>query len=141
IKADDFEARADLLQVFQEKALGAADVEHPIAGLELPVIAERLGYRNPATVIAVAAVALRAIAVEVLAPELHGHVALLDLLFVPGGQVAARARVAVEQIGLSHGWWTSVGRRPGLPPIRLRAASGASRAMSRQAARCRSVDA
>ena len=61
-----------------------------------------LGDRNPAAVVAIAAVALRAIAVEILATELHGDVTLLDLLGMAGGDVALRARIAVQQVDFGH---------------------------------------
>ena len=54
-----------LEQVLDQKALGGADVEHAVAGLQIEMRDHVLGHRNPAAVIAIAAVAVFARAVEI----------------------------------------------------------------------------
>lgn len=65
IDPDRLEAGAYGHQVFDQKALGAAHIEHSITGRETKVIDHVLGHREPAAIIAIAAVAVFPGAVEI----------------------------------------------------------------------------
>ena len=73
VEAEGFEPGTDLHQVLDEKAFGAADIEHPVTGLEIEVLDDILGNRNPATIIPIAAVTILARAVEIHLAVLFGH--------------------------------------------------------------------
>ena len=57
------------MEIVEEKALGAAHVEHALAAAQAVVVAEPLGDGHPAPVVTVAAVSLPAVPVEVLRPK------------------------------------------------------------------------
>ena len=104
VQAECLEPRADLHQVLDQKALGAADVEHAVAGLEPEVRDDVLRDRNPAAVVAVTAIAVFARAIEILEAvfaRLGDHFGRLR--GTARGDVALGFRQAVQQIHfLSH---------------------------------------
>src|SRR5262245_203755 len=102
-EAPDIEARHDLHQVTHQKALGAADVEHAVSTLEPEMRGHVARDRKPAPVIAVAAIALLAGAVEILPAEPACDDPVLGLAGLARDEVALRARILREQIDLSHG--------------------------------------
>src|SRR5581483_3932153 len=97
------EPGTDLHQVLDQESLAAADVEHALAGLQAEMPHDVLGDRNPAPVVAIAAVALLARSVEVLLAEPERDAPVLLLVRKPGLDVAFRLRVAGEEIDLGHG--------------------------------------
>src|SRR5258705_7248690 len=90
------DARHHAPEVVEEKALGASHVEHAVAAGQPVVVAEPLGDGHPAPVIAVAAIALAAVPVEVLRPEPLRDLALGGHRRRPRGDVPAGPRVPVE---------------------------------------------
>ncbi len=73
VEPEHFQPWTDLHQVLDEEAFGAADVEHSVSRLEVEVLDDVLGDRNPATVIFIAAVTVLARAVEIHLAILFGH--------------------------------------------------------------------
>ena len=87
------------MQVLDQEALAAADVEHAVAGLQAEVLDHVLGDRDPAAVVAVAAVAVFARSVEILLAVLAGDADVLGAL--RGGpllDVALGFRIPAQKI-------------------------------------------
>src|SRR6186997_637113 len=70
IESEHFKPGTNFDQVLNQKALGTTDIEHTIAAFKAKVLDDVFGNRNPSPVIAIAAIADFARAVEVLLTEL-----------------------------------------------------------------------
>ena len=82
-----------LEEVLDQKSLAGTDVEHAVAGLEAEVLDDVLGHRDPAAVVAVAAVAVLARPVEIELAVLPRDIDdLLRLCLGAGVDVALAAR-------------------------------------------------
>lgn len=68
VETEGFEPRAGLHQVFDEKPLAGADIEHAVAGLQAEMLDHVLGDREPSPIVAIPAIARVARPVEVFAP-------------------------------------------------------------------------
>ena len=108
VEAERLEIRARFLQVLDQKTLAGADIEHPVPGLQAKMRDHVLGDRQPAPVIAIAAIAGVPRTVEIFTPVLPGDT---DILFILRDcallDIALRSRIAAQQIDLGH---------PDLPP-------------------------
>src|SRR5262249_54431934 len=110
------EAGHDRDQVAHEEALGAADIEHAVAGLEPEMLGHVAGGGRPAPVVAVAAIALVPGAVEIFPPELARNLAVGLLAALARDQITLGARILGQQVDLSHGPSPRQALPAGLPP-------------------------
>ncbi len=102
VDTEGFQARADLHQVLYQESLATPHVEDAVARLQPEVPDDVLGDRNPAAVIAVAAVALLAGPIEVFLAELECDATVLFLVRHARLHVALGLRIAGEQVDLGH---------------------------------------
>jgi hypothetical protein len=103
VEAERFETGTDLEQILDQKTLGTADVENAIARLEPEVFHHVLGNRNPAAVVAVAAVAVGARPVEIeLAVFARDGDDLVRLGFDARADIAFAARQFRQQVQFFH---------------------------------------
>src|SRR6185295_18863772 len=104
VETERLQAGAHFHQVFHQKALGAADVEHAVARLQAEVANDVLGDRNPAAVVAIAAVAHVPRSVEITLAVLAGDRDVPGRLgLVTLADVAPGLRQTREQIDFGHG--------------------------------------
>src|SRR4051812_45468263 len=103
IEAKHFEPGANLHQILYQKALGAADIEHAVAGLKAEMLYHVFGNGHPAPIIAIAAVTVFAWPVEI---DLAVFARNTDVLISFGSgariQVALPARQLGEQMDFIH---------------------------------------
>ena len=92
----------DLTKVVEEKPLGAADVEDDVPRPETVEVPHPLSDRDPPAIVAIPAIPLSALPVEILAAEFSCELTLVGLGRLPGGDVAPHPRVAVEKVDLAH---------------------------------------
>src|SRR5215831_8437271 len=86
----------------EQEALGAPDVENPVSCAQAVEVPHALGDGHPAAIVAITAIALTTVPVEVLLAEALGHVALARHRRRPRGNVPLGVGVAVEQVDLAH---------------------------------------
>jgi hypothetical protein len=113
VEPEHLDTGTDPQQILDQKPLGATDIEHPVAGLEAPMLDHVLGHAGPETrIVAVAAITGGARAVEIVAsvfardPDVFGALrvgALLDVALAP--------RVAAQQVDLGHAFIPLAPRR------------------------------
>ena len=70
IETKRFEARANLHEILDQKPLGAADIQHPIAGRKVKVFDDDLSDRNPAAIITIATITISPWPIEIQFPVL-----------------------------------------------------------------------
>ena len=104
VETEGLEPWHDLHQVLDQESLGAADIEHAVAGLQVEVGDDVAGHGDPAPVVAISAIAVFAGSVEihlaVLARDFDdlrilGLLALLDIAFCLGKRR--------KQVDFAHG--------------------------------------
>src|SRR5207237_7073680 len=92
----------DVPKLSEEKPLAAADVENDAPRPETVEVSHPLGDRHPPAIVAIPAIPLSALPVEILAAEFSCELTLVGLGRLPGGDVAPHPRVAVEKVDLAH---------------------------------------
>src|SRR5438552_7112060 len=102
IQPERFEPPANLHQVLHQESLATADVEYAVASFQTEVLDDVLGNRDPAPVVAIAAVALLPRTVKVLLAELQRDATVFFLVAKPRFHVALDLRISGKQVYFGH---------------------------------------
>src|SRR5262249_27905561 len=106
-------------QIAHEEALGAAYVQHAAARPEPKMRGNVASHRDPASIIAVAAVPLLSRAIKIFAAESAGHGPVFRLPLFARGKIALCTRIFCQKVNLRH--WRGPSCRRALPPSPRRA--------------------
>src|SRR5262249_34671534 len=119
-----FQAGHNSHQIAHEKALGTPTVQHSVPWFKPEMRGNIACDRDPAAVVAVAAVALLSRPIEIFAPKSARNNSIFRLPLLASDEIAFCARIFCEQIDLSH-WLRLSCPRASLPSLR-RATSNVS---------------